>query len=83
MTIDPFMSKSDDHMKCRWCNFRVSKFFKTKSGETKSGWSSLQSHCWSEHINEMEEIRYKIYTSTKFTTIDQLPLAVEFLDDDR
>lgn len=55
MPGDSSVTKNTNRMKCRWCDYTVMKFRKTKSGETSSGWGKLQAHCWDSHIDEMDD----------------------------
>jgi hypothetical protein len=46
-------------LRCRWCGFSTSKFYKNKEGKNKSGFGRLKNHLELAHPEELEELEEK------------------------
>lgn len=44
-------------IRCRWCEYSVQVWWKTKDGWPKSGWTTLQRHADRWHSEELEKIK--------------------------
>jgi len=49
-----------ERIKCKFCDFTFARFRTTKTGEVKTGISSLKAHIETNHFNEWMEMMEKL-----------------------
>jgi len=55
-------NKSNNIIKCQFCDWQTLNFYRTKKGKIKSGYSLLQTHVIMDHPNKYADTQNKILT---------------------
>lgn len=51
-----FRAFSPIYLKCKWCDYKVKPWRRTKTGRSKTGWSNLSSHVVEKHYFKVKEL---------------------------